>query len=140
MLNAMYEQYKDRAAFYIVYIQEAHASDVWQMSSNVAQHVVFASPKSYQERGEVADACVRNLHLAIPAILDGFDNRTDVAYTGWPDRLYVIDREGRVAYKSKAGPFGFHPREMEESLKRVLSDGHGAEAAVHADDGSRDKR
>jgi len=29
------------------------------------------------------------------------------AYTGWPDRLYLIDKEGRVAFKSAPGPFGF---------------------------------
>jgi hypothetical protein len=104
-----------------VYIQEAHPSDVWQMESNVRQGVVFASPKDNTERGGIATSCVRNLHLKIPAVLDGFDNPTERAYTGWPDRLYVIDRDGRVAFKSKPGPFGFHPSAMEDGLKRVLS-------------------
>ena len=103
-------------AFYIVYIQEAHASDVWQMASNVRQNVVFASPKSFDERGSVAESCVRNLHIEIPALLDDFGNTTEVKYTGWPDRLYVIDREGKVAYKSKPGPFGFHPEELQPYL------------------------
>ena len=116
----MYDQYKDRAEFYVVYIQEAHASDVWQMPSNVSQNVVFRSPRSYTERGAIADACIRNLHLKMPAVLDTFHNPTEAAYTGWPDRLYVIDRNGRVAYKSKPGPFGFHPAQMEEVLKRVI--------------------
>ena len=82
------------------------------MASNVRQNVVFASPKSFDERGSVAESCVRNLHIEIPALLDDFGNTTEVKYTGWPDRLYVIDREGLVAYKSKPGPFGFHPAEM----------------------------
>ena len=116
----MYSQYKDKAEFYIVYIQEAHPSDVWQMESNVRQQVVFASPKNMQERTELAGACVRNLHLQIPALLDGFDNPTERAYTGWPDRLYVIDRSGKVAFKSQPGPFGFHPANMEEALKKQL--------------------
>jgi len=30
----------------------------------------------------------------------------EAAYTGWPDRLHVIDVDGRVAYKSRPGPFG----------------------------------
>ncbi len=103
-------------AFYIVYIQEAHASDVWQMGSNLRDNVVFASPRSSGERGSVAESCVRNLHIQIPALLDDFGNSTEHAYTGWPDRLYVIDRNGRVVYKSRPGPFGFHPSEMEASL------------------------
>jgi type I thyroxine 5'-deiodinase len=116
----LYAEYRDRAAFYIVYIQEAHAADVWQMSSNVKQNVVFTLPKSLDERAQVADSCVRNLHIDIPALLDDFGNSTEIAYTGWPDRLYVIDREGRVAFKSKPGPFGFHPEDMEGALKKAL--------------------
>ena len=109
-------------AFYIVYIQEAHASDIWQMPSNITQKVVFANPRNAQERTAVADSCVRNLHIQIPALLDNFRNTTEAAYTGWPDRLYVIDRGGRVAYKSGPGPFGFHPKEMAATLQRLVGD------------------
>jgi type I thyroxine 5'-deiodinase len=103
-------------AFYVVYIQEAHASDVWQMEANLKQNVVFAAPKSAEERQQVAGSCVRNLHLKIPAVLDSFDNHIEAAYTGWPDRIYIIDRDGRVAYKSKPGPFGFHAKELAAQL------------------------
>ncbi len=48
------------------------------------------------------------------------DNGVERAYTGWPDRLYVIDRDGRIAYKSAAGPFGFKPAEVEASLKGLF--------------------
>ena len=89
------------------------------MASNVRQNVVFASPKSPEARTDIASACVRNLHLKIPALLDPLDNPTERAYTGWPDRLYVIDREGRVAYKSKPGPFGFQPAGVEQALQRL---------------------
>ncbi len=107
-------------AFYIVYIVEAHASDVWQMEANLRQNVVIASPRSFTERETVADSCVRNLHIEIPALLDNFRNTTEAAYTGWPDRLYVIDGEGRVAYKSKPGPFGFHPAEVAAKLRQIV--------------------
>jgi hypothetical protein len=103
-----------------VYIQEAHAADVWQMASNERQNVVFQSPKSIGERTNIAESCVRNLRIEIPALLDNFQNTTEVAYTGWPDRLYVIDKDGRVAYKSPPGPFGFDPVPMEAALKKVL--------------------
>ena len=105
-----------------MYIQEAHASDIWQMGSNVRQNVVFALPKSAEERGQVAESCVRNLHIEIPALLDNFQNGAEIAYTGWPDRLYVIDRAGRVAFKSLPGPFGFEPQAMETELKKSLTE------------------
>ena len=39
--------------------------------------------------------------------------------TGWPDRLYVIDCQGTIVYKSKPGPFGFHLNEVQETLERL---------------------
>ena len=52
--------------------------------------------------------------------MDGFDNQVEMAYTGWPDRLYLIRPDGRVAYKSKPGPFGFHPNDLAAALKMVV--------------------
>ena len=49
----------------------------------------------------------------IKAVVDDIDDSTDTKYTGWPERLYLIDRDGRVAYKSQPGPFGFKPAELE---------------------------
>jgi hypothetical protein len=107
-------------SFLAVYILEAHPSDVWQMQSNIKEKVVFASPKDEEERALVAGACVRNLGIKFPAVLDGFDNTVEKAYTGWPDRIYLIDAQGRVTYKSRPGPFGFEPDELAASLKRLL--------------------
>jgi Iodothyronine deiodinase len=104
----------------VVYITEAHPSDVWQMESNVKDKVVFASPRSEDEREFVAGACVRKLGIEIPAVLDEFGNSTESAYTAWPDRLYVIDAGGRVAYKSRPGPFGFHADELKTAIQKLV--------------------
>ena len=104
-----------------MYITEAHPSDVWQMQSNVKEKVVFASPKNEDERASVAGACVRKLGIKIPSVLDEFVNSTEQSYTGWPDRMYLIDGAGRVAYKSKPGPFGFKSEELKAALNRLLS-------------------
>ena len=104
--------------FYVVYIQEAHPTDLWQLPVNERDGVLFASPKTAGERQETASACVRKLGLKIPALVDGIANATERAYTGWPDRLYLIDRGGRVLFKTEPGPFGFHPKELEAALKR----------------------
>ena len=119
-LNKLYREYRDRAAFYIVYIEEAHPIDAWQLSDNVKDDVLVASTKTEGERMNVAGMCVRNLGIELPAVVDGPDNRVERAYTGWPDRLYVIDRDGRIAHKSAAGPFGFKPAEVEATLKRIV--------------------
>jgi hypothetical protein len=69
----------------------------------------------------VAGSCVRKLGIKFPAVLDGFDNSVEKAYTGWPDRIYLIDKAGRIAYKSKPGPFGFKPEELKAALQHVAS-------------------
>jgi Iodothyronine deiodinase len=104
--------------FLVVYITEAHPSDVWQMQSNIKDKVVFASPRNEHERASVAGTCVRKLGIEVPALLDEFGNSTEGAYTAWPDRLYLIDRNGRVAYKSKPGPFGFKPGELKAAMQK----------------------
>ena len=108
-------------AFLVVYITEAHPSDIWQMQSNIKDQVVFASPKNEEGRAFVAGACVRKLGIKFPAVLDEFGNSTEHSYTGWPDRLYLIDGQGRVAYKSRPGPFGFKPDDLAAALARTAA-------------------
>jgi hypothetical protein len=105
----------------VVYITEAHPSDVWQMQSNIKDQIVLASPKDEEERALVAGACVRKLGIKIPAVLDEFGNSTEQAYTGWPDRLYLVDANGRVAYKAKPGPFGFKSDELHAAIGRLVN-------------------
>lgn len=79
--------------------------------------MVYEDPKVYEDRAELASTCAVNLGIEFPALVDGIDNATEQAYTGWPDRLYLIDKDGRVAYKSAAGPFGFKPADLEAAIK-----------------------
>jgi len=112
----LYRLYRDRVAFYVVYIQEAHSTDLWQLPANLRDGVLFASPRTDRERTSTALACVRKLGIRLPALLDSIDNRTERAFTAWPDRMYLIDRKGRVAFKSAPGPFGFSVRDLQQSL------------------------
>jgi hypothetical protein len=101
-----------------VYILEAHPTDVWEMQSNMKDGVLFRSPRNEAERQHVAGECVRRLGIKFPTLVDNFDNRVEAAYTGWPDRLYLIEPGGRVVYKSRPGPFGFHPEELAAALEK----------------------
>ena len=112
--------------FFLIYIQEAHASDAWQMAINEKENVVFKNPVAYDERVNVADACSTQLGIDFPALVDTIDNPTDTAYTGWPDRIYVIDSTGRIAFKSEAGPFGFKSQLLSEALAGLVSSDAGS--------------
>lgn len=100
----------------MVYIREAHPSNAWQMASNIHDNVVFADPKTNEERTAAAESCVRKLGIKIPALVDSIGDGVEAAYTGWPDRLYLIGTDGKVKFKSTPGPFGFHPSALEQAI------------------------
>ena len=104
-----------------MYIQEAHSADGWQTASNEKENIVFNDPQSFDERAGVAGTCSTNLGIEFPAVVDTIDNAAERAYTGWPDRLYLIDADGHIAFKSEAGPFGFIPQQLADALHRLLN-------------------
>ena len=79
-------------------------------------------PKTFAERCKVAEQCMADLKLGIPALVDGMDDAANIAYAGWPERLFVIGKDGNVAYAGGMGPFHFNPDEMAKFLKEHLSD------------------
>lgn len=78
-------------------------------------------PTTDQERREVASLCAANLDLSMLTVIDGVDNAVASAYGGWPDRLYLISTDGRIAYQGGEGPFGFKPKELERAIERELA-------------------
>jgi hypothetical protein len=104
-------------AFLFVYIREAHPTDEWQLDDNVKEGVLFAQATTHGERKTVATACRKALELTMPVIVDEIDDRVDNAWAGWPERIFVVDPAGRVAYAAKQGPWGFKPDELRAWLE-----------------------
>jgi alkyl hydroperoxide reductase subunit AhpC len=124
-IEKLYRRYKDRATFVMVYVREAHPTDGWRMDSNDRLGVATAQPRTYDERADVARTCGRLLGLGFPMLVDRIDDLAGNRYSGMPGRLYVIDRQGKVAFKSGRGPYLFKPAELEHSLILLLQDGAG---------------
>ncbi len=74
------------------------------------------------ERSAVAKRCVDDLDLPMPALIDRIDDAVNQAYKGWPDRLYLVDREGKIAYAGGRGPFFFSTDALEERLQAVVGE------------------
>ena len=90
---------------------------------NETDDVVYAQPTSEDARIEVASACLLDLQLEMPLVLDEMSNAVDTAYAALPERLYVIDAQGRIAYRGDPGPFGFHPDEWEKEIEKQVGAG-----------------
>jgi thiol-disulfide isomerase/thioredoxin len=121
-VEKLYRLYKDRATFVMVYVREAHPTDGWQMESNDRVGVSLPQPRTYEERVAVAKTCGARLGLGFPMLVDTIDDTVGARYSGMPSRLYLIDRAGKVAYKSGRGPFGFKPAELEHALLLLLQE------------------
>ncbi len=121
-VEKLYQRYRERATFVMVYVREAHPVEGWQLESNKRLGVAVPQPKSYEERVKVAQMCSRRLELGMPMLVDAIGDAVGARYSGMPSRLYLIDRTGRVAFKNGRGPFGFKPAELEHSLLLLLRD------------------
>jgi Iodothyronine deiodinase len=92
------------------------------MASNDKEGISIAQPRTKAERDAVAETCCLNLKISMPVLVDDLDDKVGLAYSGMPDRLYLVDRKGRIAYKGGRGPFGFKPGELEHSIVMLLLD------------------
>ena len=90
------------------------------LEDNRDDGIALTDPRSLDERAAAAQACALRLRTRIPVLLDDVDDAVASAYGGWPDRLYLIDRGGRIAFQGGEGPFGFRPDELAEAIDAEL--------------------
>lgn len=121
-VDAIYQRHKANATFVMVYVREAHPADGWIMASNTKVGVEVKQPTTYDERVKVCSLFTTKLKPSMPVLVDEIDDRAGNMYSGMPGRLYVIDTDGKVAYKSGRGPFGFKSAEMEQALAMALAE------------------
>jgi peroxiredoxin len=121
-MNALSESYEDRAQFYFIYVQEAHATDGWPDDSNTKDKILYANARTAEDRVKAGSACAAGLKIPFPMLVDGMGNEVERAYRAWPIRVYVIDANGNVAFKTRPGPFGFKKDVVEAALKSHLGD------------------
>lgn len=122
LVDELCQRYQDQAVFLSIYVREAHPTDGWHMESNVQSGINVMQPKTYLDRVAVAEQCNTRFKHSMPLLVDEINDPVGNAYSGMPGRLYVIDAEGKVAYKNGRGPFGFKSGELEQALLMTLLD------------------
>lgn len=120
-IERLSRSFADRADFLMIYVREAHPTGGWFMKSNDRLGIRIRQPETYDERCSVAFRCRGHLEFDMPFLVDTIDDAVGSAYSGMPSRLYLIDQEGRIAFKSGRGPFGFKPGELEQNLLLLLA-------------------
>lgn len=75
-----------------------------------------------EERVEVGQSCMGKLALEMPALVDEMDDAVAIAYGGVPERLYLVGRDGEIAYKGGMGPMFFRPGQWRAAIESYLSE------------------
>lgn len=95
-----------------MYVREAHPTDEWQMKSNLKDDVCYAQPKNLQQRLDIANDFITRFKYPLPFGVDDMSNAAESAYSAWPERIYVLDESGHIAYRGGMGPFNYKPLEL----------------------------
>ncbi len=60
------------------------------------------------------------LALDLPALVDEMNDAVAISYAGMPERLFLVGRDGRIAYRGGMGPILFRPAEWETAIEEEL--------------------
>jgi hypothetical protein len=115
--------------FIAIYVREAHPVDGVLPERRTGAGVragpehglLLEDPLTDDERLALARACEEALELGFPLLVDGVDDAASRAWAGWPDRLYLVDRDGRIAYKGRKGAAGFLPDELGHAIEELVA-------------------
>jgi type I thyroxine 5'-deiodinase len=82
------------------------------MKSNVRDDVCYAQPKTLEQRLTIANDFTKRFKFPIPFGVDDMSNAANDAYVAWPERFYIVDESGHIAYRGGMGPFNYKPDEV----------------------------
>ena len=130
-VQKIYEKYHNDVKFLNIYIREAHPRDGWWLGNKWSKKLIqrlfsdkasmeHYDPKTIEERRAVAGECEQALKYGVRTYVDEMDDKVNLAYGGWPTRLYLVGEDGRIVYAGGMGPYGFKPTQLESAIERYL--------------------
>lgn len=104
-MKELIAHHKSAIQFAFVYVLEAHPTDGWYTQSNKEAGLIYSQPTNMGERAKIARDWRAAYGFESPIVLDWPDDRINQDYAGSPERLYVLDADGIVTFKSEQGPY-----------------------------------
>ena len=104
----------------LVYIREAHPDSILFLHTQAGGTAlgVVSQTDTEVDRLKNLQQCTSLLQLTMPSVVDSTDNIVNRTYAAWPDRLYAIGIDGKVAFKSGPGPSGFKSPDLAAWLQK----------------------
>lgn len=106
----------------VVYICEAHASDVWPLKFSFEQ----PKPTSIFQRAEYARKCSVELGFdaaGFGVLCDGMDGCFNTAFGAWPTAYMLVDQSGELLHvgEAAADEYAYDVKEFIEEVRRAVS-------------------
>lgn len=102
---------------FIIYITEAHATDVWNIGESAG--FLIESHKNVEDRLICMDKLKKAFGLTMPIYCDNMNNDFETEYASWPFRYYVI-KNGRFLMIFEPSDDQFDVSEMIEFIGSQL--------------------
>lgn len=88
------EKYKDEdVEFFVVYSKEPHAGER-RYFKKYQQH------SSYEHKKRYAGELVQEFGMKVPVLIDDLDETVVQAFERMPNMTFVVDKQGKIAYKA----------------------------------------
>jgi tetratricopeptide (TPR) repeat protein len=124
-LKRIAAEYHAGVDFLLVYISEAHAGtgaeSLWQSTINQKDGIDLPPARNLEEKQAHAAICTRKLSLPFAVAVDDMDTAAERAYQAWPSRLYLVGRDGKVAFQTRLGELDFHGADLERAIREILA-------------------
>ncbi len=115
------EKYRDRdVVFFVVYSKEPHAGETRHFRK-------YEQHKTYEHKKKYAEELVAEFGMKVPVLIDDLDESVVRAFGRMPNMTFIVDKEGRIAYKAD----WMEAARVEEMLDALLAE-QEAEAAAPA--------
>ena len=115
MINSLYDEYHKDVHFLMIYIREAHPIGGREVPNN--QFTVNA-PTTLSERCDLAEDFNDRIQMRMPIVVDTIDDAVADVYAPWPNRLVVVDANGKIVDVGIAAAGG--TRESSRQLPTLL--------------------
>ena len=105
--------FEDIADFVTIYIEEAHPTDGWAFNNNpysIVKHVNI-------ENRMFAAGMLANQKLPCPLLVDTMSNEANHFFSAVPEKLVIIDVEGKIAYIGGQGPSDYKVEDVRDWLE-----------------------
>lgn len=115
----LFETHKQTVDFKIVCIRDTHPTLGFRAPTNDRRGIApEAEPKSLADREAWACEDRQKMKCSIPIVMDTFDDKTLKDYDAFPQRICIVDRDGKVVYVS-SGLVGFAVEDVSKIVKSL---------------------